>query len=344
MISLVRSGPESYILHATGSSSKMRAHLSTWGSKVDLTPEEALGIYGNNRYIVFFEVTSEFVEGETERETYVSENTFALLLCSLINDGLIGCIDEARPLPGYITMRLLGDVDKGIDAVRADLGGEIISALPQFRRDIPETASIIYFTKRALNKVVPAKAMNPRALLVTDRSKGAIMQYLMTRGISYLGDSLGTPDWKAVEIKIYDANGYFDMHRKRLWAATQGLQTGVVLEERWGKDQAMMMMSVPIYMLKIFTPIDVREIKRTAMALEYDSAGQRFADFDVFYEDRKVSAYTELEAHPGMTRNDIGMMFRNQMIRYMDFDSRNELLKAEDEIRYRVRKNKIHKD
>ncbi len=45
--------------------------------------------------------------------------------------------------------------------------------------------------------------------------------------------------------------------------ATQGLQIGVVLAERWGKDQAMVMMSVPIYLVKIFNSMDVQDKKNS---------------------------------------------------------------------------------
>ena len=61
--------------------------------------------------------------------------------------------------------------------------------------------------------------------------------------------------------------------------------------------------------------------------------GQRFADFDVFFRDKKVSAYTELESHPGMTRNEIGMLYRNEIMKNIDFDSMKELLRLESIIK-----------
>jgi len=333
MLSLVRSGPESLVLLANEKITAIRKHLDDWGSRVLLTPEQALRIYGNNRRLIFFEPVSPLLtEEEGELETYVSENTLDHILCTMINNRLISGIQEVRLLPGYITMRLLGNLQKGIESIHRDLGGQIINKDPMFRSDIPSTSTMIYFTEKALNKPVSDEDLYSQALLVHDRSKGALIQYLTIRGIEYLGDALGTSDWNDVEIKIYDANGFFDLHRQRLWTATQGLQIGFVLEERWGRDQAMVLKSVPIYMVKIFTPMDVREIKKIALGLEYDSLGQRFADFDVFFKERKVSAYQELEDHPGMTRNAIGMIYRNEMIKNLDTDSRNKLLELEDEI------------
>ena len=333
MLSLVRSGPESLVLHATDKVAEIKKHLNEWGSLVSLDPEKALGIYGNNRRLIFFISSSDLLTEEEEQETYVSENSIELLLCSLINKRLISGVEEVKVMPGYIVMRLLGNIENGIESIHKDLGGEIIERDPMFRNYIPGTSSVVYFTQKAINRAVLAQDMYDRALLIHNRSKGAIIQFLSVRGIEYLGDAMGTPDWNDVEIKIYDANGKFDIHRQRLWMATQGLQIGVVLAERWGKDQAMAMMSVPIYMVKIFTPMQVQEIKRIAMGLEYNEMGQRFADFDVFFNDKKVGAYTELETHPGFTRNDIGMLYRNEMLKNMDSDTRNELLRLEKKLR-----------
>lgn len=332
MISFARSGPESLVLHVTDKVEEIREGLVQWGTKIDLSPEMALRVYGVNRRLIFFIAMRDGAAEEEAMEAYVSENSIELLLCTLINKRLISGVEDIRLLPGFIMMRLLGDFEKGIEAVRKDLGGEIVDRDPLFRGDIPSTSSRIFFTKRALNKPVPNAAMYKKTLLVHDRSKGAIIQFLSARGMEYLGSALGTPDWNDVEIKIYDANGFFDLHRQRLWIATQGLQIGTVLEEYWGKDQALSRRSVPVYVLKIFTPIDVQEIKRLAIGLEYDGMGQRWADFDVFYKDNKISAYTELDSHPGLSRNAIGMLYRNDVIKNLDSDSRNELLHIENEI------------
>lgn len=329
MLSLVRSGPESLILHATDKVAEIKKFLNEWGSLVSLDPEKALGIYGNNRRLIFFISSSDLLTEEEEEETFVSENSIELLLCTLINKRLISGVEEVKMLPGFIMMRLMGNIENGIKSIHEDLGGEIINRDPMFRNYIPGTSSVVYFTQKAINRAVSANDMYEKALLLHNRSKGAIIQYLITRSIEYLGDALGTPDWNDIEIKIYDANGFFDLHRQRLWMATQGLQIGVVLAERWGKDQAMALMSVPIYMVKIFTPMQTQEIKRIAMGLEYNDMGQRFADFDVFFRDKKVGAYSELESHPGLSRNDIGMLYRNEIMKNIDSDSRNELLRLE---------------
>jgi hypothetical protein len=341
VLSLVRSGPEAILLHVTGKIQEIKSRLSAWGSHVALDPEQALNVYGNNRRLIFLvspPILGTPSEEDEEITTYVSENMMESFFCDIINGRLVSGVEQAKVLPGSIVMRLLGDIAKGISAIQRDLGGDIIESRPMFRSYIPGTSTIIYFTQKALNKPVPTEDMYPKALLISSRSKGALLQYLSIRSTEYLGDALGTPDWNDVEIRIYDADGFFDLHRERLWIATQGLQIGMVLAERWGKDQAMAMLSVPVYMVRIFTPMDAREIKRITLGLEYDDHGQRFADFDVFFKDKKVTSYAELEEHPGLTRNAVGMMYRNNIMKGLDSDSRGEFLKIEEKIRQRRQK------
>lgn len=338
MLSLSRSGPEGLILHATEKVAEIRDALERWGSFVDMDPERALSIYGANRRVVFF--ISPYEAEEETSMTYVSENLHVLLLMTLVNERLISGVESIKMLPGFIMMRLIGDIGRGMEAIRRDLGGEIIERDPLYHNDIPGTSSIIYFTDKSLVKFVPRDDMYEKALVVHDRSKGAIIQFLTMRGTEYLSDSLGTPDWNDMEIKIYDANGWYDLHRERLWVTLQGLQAGLALEERWGKDQAFILMSVPVYRVRILTPIGIRDIKRIAMGLEYNGRGNRFADFDVFHNDRKISAYQELEGHPGLSRNAVGMIYRNDIIKNLDSDSRNKLLNLEDCIRVRTNEKK----
>ena len=73
MLSLVRSGPESLVLHATDKVAEIKKSLNEWGSHISLDPERALGIYGNNRRIIFFISSSNLLTEEEEEETYVGE-------------------------------------------------------------------------------------------------------------------------------------------------------------------------------------------------------------------------------------------------------------------------------
>lgn len=330
MISLIRTGPQSIALHISSYVSEIRHKLAAWGVLVAIDPEGALRRYGPARRLVF--LTAHDEEGRTFKETYVSENPLELFLITLINSGLSGGVEDVTMMPGYLMMRLMGDIDRGIEAMRRDMGGEIIDRDPVFRPDLPGTSSIIYFTTKSLARTISIDDIHKRCLLIHSRSMGAIVQYLSVRGIEYLGDAMGTPDWNDVEIKICDSDGFFDLQRQRLHVVVQGMQVGVILEEKWEKEQALTRRAIPVYMMKLYTPFDIQSIKKLAMGLEYDAHGNRFVDFDVYHNDRKVSAFTELEKNPGMTRNDIGIANRNDILKNLDIDSINELMRIETEI------------
>jgi hypothetical protein len=338
MLSIVRTGPECLILNVSDKIREIEALLARWGAYVNVDQESALTIYGGNRRLVFFSISKEVPETLNPTSTYVSENSLNLLLATLINEKLVSGVETVKILPGSLIMRLLGDIDKGIKEIQEDLGGEVIHKNPTYRSYIPSTSTVVYFTNKSLNKTVSHDDIHEKALLIHDRSKGAIQQFLTRRGVEYMGDALGTPDWNDIEIKIYDADGFFAIHRSRLWAVIQGLQAGMVLEENWSKDQAFTLMSVPAYLVRIITPLDVREIKEIAMGLEYNEEGNRFADFDVYHKGKKISSQKALEEQPGVTRNQLGMLFRNEIIKNLDFDSRNELLALETTIKEKTKK------
>ncbi|MDO5114562.1 MAG: hypothetical protein Q4D58_00555 [Synergistaceae bacterium] len=335
MISLIRTGPESIALKISSHISEIRHKLAAWGILVSLDQEGALRRYGPTRRLVFLSAPGE--EGVVE-ETYVSENSLELFLTTLINSRLAEGVSDASVMPGYLMMRLMGDIGRGIEAIIRDIGGEVIDRDPIFRPDLPGTSTVIHFTRKSLAKTIPVEDMHHKALLIHSRSKGALVQYLSIHGIEYLGDALGTPDWNDVEIRICDSDGLFDLQRQRLLTVVQGMQIGLVLEEKWEREQALTRRTIPVYMMKIYTPLAVQAIKKLAMGLEYNAQGNRFVDFDVYHEDRKISAFTELDKNPGMTRNEIGVANRNEVLKNLDIDSINELLRLEEEIAVQSRK------
>ncbi len=339
MISLARTGPESLVMTADSKIQEIRHKLNVWGTLINMDAERALRTYGTSRRLVFLTAREDDL---TKKETYVSENQLEMLLITLISSRISDGLSEIFMLPGYIMMRLMGDMEKGIDAIRRDIGGEIIDRDPIFRPDIPGTSSIIYFTERSLAKAIDADNIHAKALLVHTRSKGALVQYLSLHGMEYMGDSLGTPDWTDAEIKICDSDGFFDLHRERLLTVVRGMQVGMVLEEKWEREQALTKRTIPVYMMKLYSPLRLSDIKKLAMGLEYNAEGSRFVDFDVYSGDRKISAFTELEKNPGETRNQIGMKNRNEIIKNLDMDSISELLRIEQEIANLKHKNRTH--
>lgn len=334
MINLARGGVESVSIHATSEIQEIRHKLAAWGISVNMTAEKAIGNYGAARRLAFF--TAVYRNEETgevfhTKETYVSENSIQMLLSGFINSKIKG-IEKIILLPGVIGMRLMGNIMKGIEALQRDIGGEIEDIFPVYRPDIPGTSTMIYFTPVSLGKNVQTHDMFKKILVVHTRSKEAILQYLSLHGIEYVSEALGTPDWNEVEIKICDSDKLFELQHERLLAVIQGLQVGIILEEKWEREQALAKRNLPVYAVKIFTPFAVDMIKKIAMGLEYDAHGNRFADMDVYHKGIKVPAFTQYEKYPGYSRCEIGLMNRSKIMKNLDFDSMNSLFEAEKKI------------
>ena len=138
MISLIRSGPEAIAMKISEQVTEIRHKLSAWGALISLDPESSLKKYGPARRLVFLRIQA---EDESIDETYVSENPLEMLLATLINSRVSSGVESIGVMPGYVMMRLMGDIERGIRAIQKDLGGEIIDSRPFYRPDIPGTSS-----------------------------------------------------------------------------------------------------------------------------------------------------------------------------------------------------------
>ncbi|NCB72971.1 MAG: hypothetical protein EOM45_14460, partial [Clostridia bacterium] len=260
MIFFVRSGPETIVFTFTGNFDKAEKILLGWGEYAGSDIEEAFSLSGEFSRIVIARI----IKGPGQKEevrVYISETCIQRLLCTMLNAGLGEGIAESRMQPGYILMRLLGDIEKGIERIKEDFGGDYVPNDPYFTEPLPEDSSVIYFTSEPLNHRIPHSKMHDRALYVTEHSKEKLLATLRMRQNEYLGDSMGTPDWNNMEIRIGDKEGRFSTHRKRIWTAVQGLQIGTILEEGWEKEYTLMGRVAEVYLLKLFTPLDEESVK-----------------------------------------------------------------------------------
>ena len=316
MIFFVRSGPETIVFTFTKNFDNAEQILLCWGEYTGSDVDEAFSISGEFSRIVVARVKSEAV-GKEELRVYISETSIQRLLCMMLNARLGDGITESRMQPGYILMRLLGNIEKGIEKIKQDFGGELISNDPYFSESLPEDSSVIYFTAEPLNHQIPHSRMYSEALYVAEHSKEKLIATLRMRQNEYLGDSMGTPDWNSMEIRIGDKEGRFRTHRKRIWTAVQGLQIGTILEEGWKREYTLMGRIADVYLLKLFTPLDEESVKGFLSGLEYDDSGERIADLDLYFKERKVS-WKERGREGGLSKAELGMAARKSMLEKLD--------------------------
>ena len=330
MIFFVRSGPETIIFTFSNDFDKAEQILLSWGEYAGNNIEEAFSISGEFCRIAVVRVKCGSMD-EEEVRVYISEICIQRLLCMMLNAKLGDGITESRMQPGYILMRLLGDIEKGIEKIKEDFGGEFISNDPYFSDPLPEDSSVIYFTDEPLNHQIPHSRMYAKALYVTGHSKEKLLATLRMRQNEYLGDSMGTPDWNSMDIQIGDKEERFNVHRKRIWTAVQGLQIGTILEEGWKREYTLMGKMVNVYVLKLFTPLDEESIKGFLSGLEYDKAGERVADLDLFFKGKKIS-WKERGKDGGLSKAQIGIAARKSMLEKLDKYSLSKMNKLDEEL------------
>lgn len=312
----VRSGPETMVLVFKDGFKRAEEILLKWGVYYGNDPETAVTAAGEYCRIIIALIAD---KGRPHPETrvYLSDIPHQRLFCMLLNGKAGGTVEHSWVEPGYVMMRLLGDLKKGFARIKEDFGGEIVPKSPYFRRSLPEDSTVLYFTKYPLNHRIPHEAMHDDALLIKDYSKEALIFTLRMRQDEYLGDSLGTPDWNCMEIQIGDIEGRFNIHRRRIWTAVQGNQTGTILEEGWRREYTLMGKVVGVYVLKLFTPLDEEAIKEFLLGLEYDESGGRVADLDLFFRGKKIS-WKERGGNGGLSKAELGLAAREKMLKGLD--------------------------
>lgn len=331
MIFFVRGGPETIVFTFTKDFDRAEQILLSWGGYAGSNIEDAFSYSGEFNRIVVARVKRK-AEGKEEVRVYISETCIQRLLCTMLKARLGDGITESRMQPGYILMRLLGDIEKGIEKIRDDFGGELISNDPYFSEPLPEDSSVIYFTDEPLNHQIPHSHVYSKALYVTEHTKEKLIATLRMRQNEYLGDSMGTPDWNSMDIQIGDKEGRFSVHRKRIWTAVQGLQIGTILEEGWKREYTLIGKMVNVYVLKLFTPLDEESIKGFLSGLEYDDSGERLADLDLFFRGRKIS-WKDRGKEGGLSKAELGMAARNSMLKKLDKYSLSKMHRLDEELK-----------
>ena len=318
MMSLVRSGPT--IISVTQRDSQ-DSSLVDYVKGISYMPSHSVvESYENagecDTLIVFDD------DGHGELSVYQTITSTPQLLCEVINRGLAGCVTQVRVTPPNIVMRLIGNMDAAIDQIARDFNAVESSHL-ELALNMDEQSVLVNFTSEPLNKNMHSLMFHKRALLIS-KPYGQLMEYLNI--------ALGKPDWNEIEITLFDAMDQFNLHYKRLITVLQGLDVGVIMGEDWVAEYTVALRKSEVYQIRLLTPLSSREIKRIALALEYDPDGRRLADFDVYVNKKKIGWSTERQLDKGYTRDEIGVIHMRRLMSTLPAEAKAMLLKLNAEI------------
>lgn len=324
MLSLVRTGPTIITISASENPRELIDAIERISYARTTTPLESYNNAGEGDTLIFF--SSECAD---DVQTYQTTVPPTAILCNIINENLAGGIHRIRVTPPNIVMRLMGDADRAIDRIALDLRAQeaIRGGLMQ---NLDEPSVLVNFTAAPLNQLVRIEDFHPRALLI-DKPYGQLLAFLRAKAQEYLNLALGGPDWNEVAITLFDAMDQFNLHYQRLITVIQGLDLGIVVGESWEPEYTIALRKSEVYQVKILTPLPPQEIKKVAMALEYDDDGRRVVDFDVYYDGKKIGWASERKSHKG-PRDEIGVTHRKRLLSKLPAEAKSVLLKMDGEI------------
>jgi hypothetical protein len=326
MLSLVRSGPTILKISVSGDIAGLVDAIAEFSSSQSRDDFETIyNIVGEGETLIFID---DIDRGRSM--TYQTTIAPAAILCDLINMKQYGAIRQINISPPNIVMRLIGDIDAAIDQIAIDFKAREAPDLSLFQ-NLDEESVLIKFTSQPINRPVANSSFHRRGLLV-DKPYGQLLIFMRAKAQEYLNIALGSPDWNEIEITLFDAMDQFNLHYNRLITVLQGLDIGVIVGEAWVPEYTVALRKSEVYQVRLLTPISAQDVKRIALALEYDDDGRRVVDFDVHFKKKKLSWSSELKQNKGYTRDRIGLLHRRRLLSSLPAEAKAMLYKLDSKI------------
>lgn len=330
MLSLVRSGPKALLI-STDAPDDLEKYLGRFISQrgsfaqvFDATQED------NSIVISTGENLDNPVRFSAVPDAYSLSVDMDELLCAMIRDGAHDCIKQLRMATRMILIRGMGDMEKCLDALSADFPGER-SDVPDLLNRFTDQGAVVAFTAKPLHLSCSLSDLYPRALYIPG-SYSKTFSRVRSQALKYLNAGMDNRDWVDLEIRIFDRLSAYQLHYQRLLQMTEALELGYIIGESWGKDSPRFMMTVNVYRVRMVTFLDVNEIKRFLVGLEYLGDGMRVADHDVYYNRKKIS-WGETSKGYAKTREELGKIYRDKIVQRLSPEGRTSFEDLEAEIR-----------
>ncbi len=267
---------------------------------------------------------------------YVCQAPADELLCHVMNEDR-ALVHRIIPIPRILSFRYFGDYRRVFDQIRLDFDATQ-GKLRHVLRKSSDLGVAVVFTKKSLNRPLRRSDIEDDVLYIRQPFE-AIHATLRSRGLDYFNEGLERKDWNDIEIRMYDMDGFYDLHVRRMRIAMNALEIGLILGEGWGKDYAHILMPVRVYRIRILTFLTAPELKRIMMGLEYDSDGERFVDLDVYLNKRKIG-WGDIPREQVGKRRTLGNMLREDLASRLIPAEWNRLRDAENEIAARKKNPK----
>ena len=285
------------------------------------------------------ESTIIFITGKNLQKTRIEDAKFVVLvndpasicLTNLINSRVANLINRVDMGPSTILMRIAGDetlVKKEIKALYSGKDYPLEKAI-----DLGEDRdTILFLTYRQISTTIRTGDLLEGTLLI-QQPGWEVFKSLRSRGVLLITRSLEERKWYELRINIYDSKEKYEKHYDRLNYVLEKLELGMVLEEGWTKDHALMLFSVVAYQIKLFTFYKPEEIKRILIGLEFDEGGNRVVDLDLYYRNKKIS-WVDIDRKKDRRKKvEEALNYRRTLLEKLSKEEQQQLQRLEEKIK-----------
>lgn len=325
LLSLVRQSGRIIVLktrHGEQTAEWVRNRLAAW----EYGLREALNEGKPDQTIVIISSTGKV---EDLSSSFVVDKAADELLELLFRNNDLPADLELKLLPRSIHFRITGEARSIIDQIERDFHGTRTN-VRDFLFDTSEKGVAVLFSEKPLNQNITIEDLFPDMLYIRMPFQ-SLFHHLQWRAMTYFNEGLKGREWNLVEIRIYDSYGRYHLHCERLRLFLEACEMGLTIGEGWGKDYAHILMPLQVYTMKILTFYDLHVLKKALMALEYTEEGDRFVDFDLYSQKKKVG-WTELSEDKNRNRQQHAMKFRTDVMATLSDPLKKEIHDLEKEI------------
>ncbi|MCC5911702.1 MAG: hypothetical protein JJT76_14855 [Clostridiaceae bacterium] len=254
----------------------------------------------------------------------------SVCLSALINNKIAHLIEKVDMGPSSMVMRIAGEEDKVMEELKNMYDGRDLP-LEEAIKEGEKEDTILFLTHKQLSKRLSKEDLMHTQLLLPHPAS-MIYKKLRSEGILFITRSLEDRKWYEVRINIYDTQGKYQEHYDRLNHVLTQLEMGMVLEEGWTKDHALTLFSVLAYQVRLFTLYKPEEIKKILLGLEYDDKGERWADFDLYYRNKKISWVDIDKGRKKSNKAVEGLNHRRQLVEKLSDNALRQLKCLEERL------------
>ena len=264
------------------------------------------------------------------------------VLSEVVNRNLFEDIDHIDMGPRILVLRVPDKEEEIIQRLAEDYQGQIVSYNDGVRIG-EKNQTLLGLTRERLQQAIDAKGFYDKLILIDEPLPHCYAQ-LRREALLYITHSLEDSAWYEYRINLYDSYENYKLHYDRLIEVVSGLEMGFILGEQWTKDHALMLLSVLAYQVRFFSFFKPENVKRILVGLEYDDQGNRLADFDLYYRNKKVR-WNDIVADGGTSKGkrnkkEEGITFRKELLEKLPSATKEELFRLEKKIIDKLNRSK----